>query len=41
MLPTKLFGNLQITPENNVNSNGIYMAIGSDKLQAFREYLQG
>jgi catabolite regulation protein CreA len=40
MLPTKQFGNLQITPENNINSNGLYMAIGSDKLKSFGEYLQ-
>jgi hypothetical protein len=40
MLPTKRFGNLQISQENNINSNGLYMAIGSDKLKAFRDYLQ-
>jgi hypothetical protein len=40
MLPTKEFGNLQITPVNSITSNGLYMAIGSDKVDSLREYLQ-
>jgi hypothetical protein len=39
MLPTKDFGNLQITPVNSITSNGLYMAIGSDKVDSLREYL--
>jgi hypothetical protein len=40
MLPTKEFGDLQITPINSLTSVGVFMAIGSDKLQAFKDYLQ-
>ncbi len=40
MLATKQFGNLQITFENNIQSDGFYMAIGRDKVESFRDYLQ-
>ena len=39
LVPTKDFGDLQITPINSISSSGIYMAIRTEKLPVLREYL--
>jgi len=40
MLPTKDFGDFQITPTNNIYSSAVGIAVRRSKLQPFREFLQ-
>jgi len=40
MLSTKQFGKIEITQGRDISADTLSMAIGSDKLTAFREYLQ-